>query len=215
MTTAPDEAGAEDRRARQTDPFERFSRADVRALIEEYPLAWVCAPSAHAFPASLLPLLPEYDASGVLTALIGHLGRRNALVPALTADPRAAILFKGPDAYVSPEYAGRRDWAPTWNYAQLSIEAEVWFSAEETEVAVERLVEVMETGRAEPWRAHELGPRREVMMGQIIGFRAKVKALSGRFKLGQDETPDTLQAIVESTGEPALARWMQRMNGGW
>jgi transcriptional regulator len=214
VSTAPDDASSGRGEAPATGPFERYSPADVRALIAEFPLAWVCAPSARPFAASLLPLIAEFDAAGALTCLIGHLGRRNALVPALTADPRAAILFKGPDAYVSPEHAGRRDWAPTWNYAQLCIEAEVRFSVEETQSAVARLVETMESGRGEPWREHELGGRYEGMMRQIVGFRAEVKTLSGRFKLGQDETPETLRAIVESADDPALGRWMQRMNGG-
>jgi transcriptional regulator len=214
VSSAPDDANSQRREAAPASPFERFASADVRALIAEYPLAWVCAPAARPFAASLLPLIAEYDAAGELTWLIGHLGRRNPLVAALTADPRAAILFKGPDAYVSPEHAGRRDWAPTWNYAQLSIEAELRFSDDETRAAVARLVETMEAGRREPWREPELGARYEPMMAQIIGFRAEVKSLSGRFKLGQDETSDTLRAIVESAEDPALARWMRRMNGG-
>jgi transcriptional regulator len=214
VSTAPDEANPDHPGGPAVGPFERFAAADVRALIAGFPLAWVCAPAARPFQASLLPLIGEYDAEGGLTALIGHLGKRNPLVPALTAEPRAAILFKGPDGYISPEHAGRRDWAPTWNYAQLTIEAEMRFDEAMTEDAVARLVETMEAGRRAPWRSHELGARYAGMARQIIGFRAEVKRLTGRFKLGQDETPETLGAIVTASEDPALALWMRRMNGG-
>jgi transcriptional regulator len=52
------------------------------------------------------------------------------------------------------------------------------------------------------------------MLPHIIGFRARVTALSARFKLGQDETPETLDAILEALPEPAMIDWMRRFNPG-
>ena len=116
--------------------FERFSPDDVRELVREYPLAWVFARGAEDPAPSLLPLLGDYDALGRLVGLVGHMSRRNPLVEAFSHDPRALILFQGPSAYVSPDQAGRRDWAPTWNYAQLSIEATVRITPTETDAAI-------------------------------------------------------------------------------
>ncbi len=110
-------------------PFGRFDDRDVVDLIAEYPLAWVCARRGRAAEASLLPLLVETDALGRPISLVGHMARRNPLVAALQADPHAMILFTGPQAYVSPELVSERRWAPTWNYAQLRIEAELRFDA--------------------------------------------------------------------------------------
>ena len=214
MTASPDDGRPDDVEGSPSKaPFERFGAGDVRALIAEYPLAWVCARN-DAAPATLLPLIGEYDAAGRLTALIGHLGRRNALVPALTEAPDALILFRGPDGYISPEMVGRRDWAPTWNYAQLTIEARITFTARATAAAVLTLVEAMEADRETPWRPQELGDRRAAMERQIIGFRAEVLKLSGRFKLGQDETPETVRAIIDAVRDPELAAWMRRFNAG-
>src|SRR5690606_3596106 len=77
-------------------PFDRFTHADVRVLIEEYPLAWVISP--HSGAASLLPLVGEFDNENRLTALIGHFGRRNPLEQAFTKQARALILFNGPQS---------------------------------------------------------------------------------------------------------------------
>jgi len=214
----PVSADAEDGRTtpsdgeRPTALFEQFSPADVRDLLAEFPLALVSA-SGEA-PASLLPLIGDFDAAGSLVELVGHMSRRNPLVGALRRDARATIQVLGPQGYVSPEDAGRRDWAPTWNYAQLGIEAQVSFTPEETGLAVRRLVETMEAGRGRPWRVGELGDRYAAMERRIIGFRARVTGLRGRFKLAQDEAPETARAIVAATRDPALARWTARFNEG-
>ena len=52
------EASAGVTKAQENRPlFERFGDADVRALIEGFPLAWVCGGGAGAVEASLLPLI--------------------------------------------------------------------------------------------------------------------------------------------------------------
>lgn len=192
--------------------FEQFEAEDVRALIEAYPLAWVCAAGADGMEASLLPLVGRYDEEGALVELIGHLMRANPLHALLKHRPQATILFKGPDAYVSPEHAGKRDWAPTWNFAQLRIGAEIAFGESFTGTSLNILIDAMEAGRPDPWTSDELGPRYHNMLEKIVGFRARVTSLSGRFKLGQDERPEVLRSILESLPDEATAEWMQRFN---
>lgn len=194
--------------------FEQYGADDVRDLIAGFPLAWVCAADGRADHASLLPLIGGYDGEGRLTHLIGHMARHNPLVAALSADPRALLLFTGPQAYVSPKHAGLRDWAPTWNYAQLRIEAEIIFEADATDAALTVLIDAMEKGRDEPWKAAELGARYVPMQRAIIAFRAEVKSVSGKFKLGQDEEPATLQSMLDTLPEDAIVQWMRRFNAG-
>lgn len=194
--------------------FEQYGADDVRDLIAGFPLAWVCAADGRADHASLLPLIGGYDAEGRLTHLIGHMARRNPLVAALSAEPRALLLFTGPQAYVSPEHAGLRDWAPTWNYAQLRIEAEIVFEPDAIDTALTVLIDAMEKGRDEPWTVAELGTRYVPMRQAIIAFRAEVKSVSGKFKLGQDEAPATLQSMLDTLPEEAVVQWMRRFNAG-
>lgn len=194
--------------------FDDLSPADISTLIGAYPLAWVSARYAGVDGASLLPLVGVYDGHGTLTALIGHMARANPLVDLLKADPRALILFTGPQAYVSPDHAGTRDWAPTWNYAQLRVEAEIVFTPDLTDEALDVLIEQMEQGREHPWRSAELGDRYAGMRRAIIGFRAGVTRVAGRFKLGQDESDGTLSRILASHPDAALVEWMERSNAG-
>ena len=194
--------------------FERFGAEDVRSLVEAYPLAWVCAAADDSLETSLLPLVGRYDEQGKLVELIGHMMRSNPLHSALKHRARATILFKGPDAYVSPEHADLRDWAPTWNYAQLRIGADVTFDDALTEESLAILIDAMEGGHPAPWHASELGPRYQTMVKLIVGFRAHVTSLSGKFKLGQDERPEVLRTILGNLPDAGTVAWMRRFNGG-
>ncbi|WP_343527073.1 FMN-binding negative transcriptional regulator [Sphingomonas sp.] len=198
--------------AQPLSPFEHYDDADLRMLVDEHPLAWVTARGGEGLEASLLPLIGVYDGTGRLVELIGHLARSNPLHAALARDPAATILFRGPEGYVSPEQAGRRDWAPTWNYAQARINAEITFDAALTEESLAVLTSAMERVRPDPWSSGELGERYARMLGAIIGFRARPIAVAAKFKLGQDERADTLRAILATMADPALKRWMMHFN---
>jgi transcriptional regulator len=193
-------------------PFERASPGQIRLLVDSCPLAWVIAGGGEE--ASLLPLIGVYDQHGRLVELIGHFARSNPLHAALLDDPRALILFTGPQGYISPALAGRRDWGPTWNYAQLQIRAEISVEPELTPAAIELLAGRLEQDQADPWRPAELGPRYGQLMTHIVAFRARVTRVRPRFKLGQDEAPDILQTILSGLPDPELARWMRLFNAG-
>jgi transcriptional regulator len=189
--------------------FERFEHADVRALVDAYPLAWVCPPSGSLLDAALLPLVGVYAPDDSLVELIGHIPRSSPLFAALHRERRVFFLFRGPDSYISPANAGRRDWAPSWNFAQLRIEAEVFFDDALTEPALEMLIEKMEREQSDPWKIAELGARYPGMLEQIIGFRATGLTICGRYKLGQDERIETLEHIISSLPDGAMAEWMR------
>lgn len=193
-------------------PFERFDNADVRLLIDRFPLAWVSASGADE--ASLLPLVGVYDEQGALVELIGHFAVRNPLARIFASDPKALILFNGPGGYISPAMAGLRDWGPTWNYAQLRISADITLEPEATAAALDVLIDKMEADAELPWSASELGPRFDQMLPRIMGFRASVRQLKGTFKLGQDESPKVLHSILDQLPDAALAEWMRRFNRG-
>ncbi|PEQ11937.1 hypothetical protein B2G71_14225 [Novosphingobium sp. PC22D] len=182
----------------------------MRILIEDYPLAWVC--SVDGDEAAHLPLVGVFDAADRLTELIGHFAVSNPLGAAFAASPRATILFSGPSGYISPAYAGRRDWAATWNYANLRIEAEIAVEPALTEQALDLLADKMEAGAEMPWSPAELGGRYDSLRSRIVGFRASVCRLEGRFKLGQDERPDTLRSILANLPDGDLKAWMHRFN---
>jgi transcriptional regulator len=194
--------------------FDRYAEADVLDLIREYPLAWVCPSQGSAMESTLLPLLAETDGTGRLRSLVGHMARRNPLFGTLSANPHALILFTGPQAYVSPAYVSDPTWGPTWNYAQVRIEATVRFDPDAGDEALSRLVSAMEHDMPSPWTPDKMGARYRPMERAIIAFRAEVTDRQARFKLGQDEKPERLREILVSHPDATMVRWMRRFNAG-
>jgi len=192
--------------------FAQYGAQDVRRLVAEYQLAWVLAPGAPVASATLRPMLGDYDAAGRLVRLGGHMSRRRDLYRLLTANCAAQFLFTGPQAYVSPEHSGRRNWGPTWNYAAVRIEAEVRFDEALTASAVARLVETCEQDRDAPWRSEELAERRDGMLQAIIGFEAHVTGLDATFKLAQDEDDTVLRHLAVAHPDEAMRTWIHALN---
>ncbi len=185
--------------------FAPKSPEDVARLIALYPLAWVIGSDFQATP---LPLMAETDSAGAVTALIGHFSRRNPQVGALQANPRALILFQGPQDYISPRWVSKPAWGPTWNYAVARFEVRVEFVAEEMDKHILSMAAHLEGHRPDPWAPSEMGPRYADLRRYIIGFRAHVQAAHPTFKLGQDEDAATFAEITAALGDKPLARWM-------
>lgn len=185
---------------------------DVLQLIADNPLAWLVTNSSSGFDATPLPLLPETNADGELIALIGHCSRFNAQVTDLQADNRALILFSGPNGYISPSLVSQKHWVPTWNFAVAMISVEVEFQSEHTLIAVDQLVQNMEADQSPGWSLADAGDRLEPLMSRIIGFRAHVRDIDARFKLGQDESIRSIAEIIDGVRNPSLKSWMQQFN---
>lgn len=181
---------------------------EIARLIDAHPLGWIVAPSAPG-AATPMPLLLERDADGAPRSLLGHLPRAHPLVAAFAAEPRGLFLFQGPHGYITPEYLSNKDWAPTWNFAVVVIEADVAFDSVLTDEALRQLVAHMERDRAEPWRVEAMGARYATLRDRVIGFRATITSCRPRFKLGQDESDEAFAEIVAGLEDDELARWMR------
>jgi transcriptional regulator len=195
-------------------PFARYQETDLIDQIREFPLAWIVPTGADPLLSTLLPLLPEPDDQGRLRTLLGHIPRRNPLVQALTAQPRVCVLFTGPQAYVSPACVSDPEWAPTWNFAQVRIEATVRFNEAGIDEALSALTHAMEAREPSGWTPASMGERYSTLSRAVVAFRAEVNRHQARFKLGQDERPQVLREILERHPDAALVRWMRRFNAG-
>ncbi|MGE4429472.1 MAG: FMN-binding negative transcriptional regulator [Sphingobium sp.] len=190
---------------------ERMEEDAATVLIARHPLAWVVS---RGFRASSLPLIAERDDGGRIVALLGHCARANPLVADFTADSSGLVLFTGPAGYISPRHVSRSDWAPTWNFAALRVEVDIEFIPDETAAAVERLLDHMEGLLPQRWSSEALGGRRDQLLSRIIAFRAHVRHLDPRFKLGQDESPADFRDMLDRVPDPALVEWMRAFAEG-
>ncbi|MCH7862180.1 FMN-binding negative transcriptional regulator [Sphingomonas sp. NPDC092331] len=193
-------------------PFAPRSPEDIATLLRTAPLAWlVSVDPAGEVLSSQLPLLVLPPEEGEML-LLGHMARTNPLVARLGERPRAAILFQGPNAYVSPSWYADRDSAPTWIYVNATLTADVTLREDLTDRALNLLVHQMEQGRPERWRVTEIAHRYAALRDRVIGFTAKVVKVDARFKLAQDEPPAVVRETLAHLEEDALIRWVEGVN---
>jgi transcriptional regulator len=192
--------------------FEPRTEADLLQLIEEYPLAWVVSVGSSGYGATPLPMLAEPRPDGKIASFLGHFALSNPHVAMLRSAPQATVLFMGPQGYISPELVTKPGWAPTWNYAVAQFDVQIELLPGENARALEKLVYWMERDRQVPWTIARMGDRYDLMVKQILAFRAHVRRARGRFKLGQDETPQTRTEVLKKLGNADLVRWMADFN---
>ena len=186
----------------QTIPDENMSR-----FIGNYPLSWI-VPTSGPADALLMPVLLEQAADGRPARLVGHLPKRSEATRCFAKDGSAVFLMLGPNAYIAPDMVGTKDWAPTWNFVSVKIEAELQLDEGFTAEAVERLVAHQEKGKAEPWTVENIAHRYDRLLSAIIGFRADIRHVTPRFKTGQDENPDVYQRLKSALTGHDIADWM-------
>ena len=191
-------------------------RAAIARLMHDHPFATVITPGAPEPLISHLPLLlvPGCEPHGTL---IGHMARANAHWQAANGRESIAI-FHGPHAYVSPSwYAEPSKAVPTWNYAVVHAHGtlDIVDDTAETRRILEALVHRFEANRDAPWTFAMPERQRDALVGAIVGFRMRIRRLTGKFKLSQNRgDADQSRIAAALDGEAyadawAVAAWMR------
>jgi len=150
-----------------------------------------------------------------------HLARANALTSTLSAAGWALAVVTGPNAYVSPDWYGAEDQAPTWAYLSAEIEGAVRVldQADATRL-LDDLSAAFESRLAPkpPWDRSKMSAGRfEAMLGAITAFEMTVERLEGVRKLSQNKSAraqgQLANALFERGGENAVALGRLIMKG--
>ncbi|HEX8169590.1 MAG TPA: FMN-binding negative transcriptional regulator [Thermoanaerobaculia bacterium] len=185
--------------------------AHVREILERYSFGVMVGGSGDGLFATHLPFL--YDADrGEHGTLVAHLARANAHVQQLERGEPQLVIFSGPHGYVSPSWYVRRDTAPTWNYIAVHCYGVPVITPEPLR-AIQRLVDVAEANRPNPWRVAELSEaERQRLLARVVAFEIPLTRIEAKFKLSQGELPENTAAAIEvldREGDPELVRWMR------
>jgi transcriptional regulator len=210
----------------RVDRFAPRSDADLLRLLQQQPLAWVVSGSVadDTFRSSLLPILAATDADGRVVRLEGHFARSNDQYKLLMQDPKAVMLVLGTNGYISPSWMQDKTQAPTWNYAsaQFFVDVEFFEQPDAIEAHLRELVDTMEkqaprSAETSAWKVDDMGARYGSLAQRVIGFRAKIRHVRAKFKLGQDERNDVFAEIMiglNQAGRSELHSWMSEFNPG-
>jgi transcriptional regulator len=196
--------------------FHEIDTTEIAAVIDAAPLACIVAHTADGLIANHIPLLAAPD--GIL---IGHVALANDLHRVLKDGQDVLVIFKGDDAYVSPNFYPSKPethrHVPTWNYQVVHMQGTITFqhdvpSKRAAVGLLTRLHERRVNGDA-AWRmADAPADYMEQMLGNIVAFRIAVQRTLAKSKLSQNrEARDYLGAVagLQKTGKLALAARMK------
>ncbi len=151
------------------------------SVIQQYPLAMLVSVIDGKPLITHLPIIYNKD------KLVGHIDKNNPQVESLQSGKEVSIVFKGPDAYISPSIYTTKQ-LPTWNYIMVHLTGKVY--------AITSLKEVKQTLAAmtffleAPNHNYVLemdNPKIDVLSNYIHVFEIEITNWEGKFKLSQDK----------------------------
>lgn len=197
--------------------FQEISADQIKAVIDENPLACIVAQTADGLIANHIPLLPGPD-----DTLIGHVALANDMHRLIADGQEVLAVFRGDDAYVSPNFYPSKPehhrHVPTWNYQVVHVYGDITFQHDDhaKRAAVGLLTRTHERrlNGDDAWRmADAPADYMAQMLGSIVAFRIQVRRTLAKSKLSQNrEERDYLGAIagLRAAGHEAMAARMER-----
>src|SRR5215469_5055263 len=186
----------------------------LHAFIRSHPLGLLISHGSTGLIANLVPFVLKTGdhERGVLQA---HMARANPQWRELD-DQAVLVVFRGPDAYVSPShYATKKETGkvvPTWNYAMVQVRGKVRLRDQGEWLAeqINVLTTTHEANRVEPWSVTD-APREyiEAQKRAIVGIEIEIATLEGKWKVSQNQPEANRHSVAagfstdESTREMA------------
>jgi transcriptional regulator len=174
----------------------------LQALIAAQPLGALVTMQDGLPCADEVPFLFD-GTSGPHGTLRAHVARANPLWQR-AADTPVLVIFRGPQAYVSPSWypskAEHGKVVPTWNYVLVQARGRlrvidqdpVWLRAQ-----LDALTHLQESTQPQPWQVSD-APADYVgqMMRAIVGIEITLDSLVGKWKVSQNRTDVERAGVV-------------------
>ena len=190
-----------------------FAQTDLtvlHTLMRQQPLATLITEANGEPVADELPFVLDAQ-QGPHGTLKAHVARANPLWKAHPVGRKVLVVFRGPQAYVSPSwYPGKAEHGkvvPTWNYTVVQASGflrVVEGDADWLRQQLDALTLLQEAPRAKAWALADAPPDYAArMMGAVVGLEITLTQLVGKFKLSQNHPPESRQAVANGlAGEP-------------
>ncbi|MBV9332091.1 MAG: FMN-binding negative transcriptional regulator, partial [Alphaproteobacteria bacterium] len=159
--------------------------------------------------------------AGPLGGVRFHLARNNPL--ASSTDAALFFSFRGPDAYISPDWYASKVMVPTWNY--VAIEAHGIAKRMDKPALRDLLVDLSAQEEARllpkpPWTISKVPEDLlDKLFGAIVGVSVRFESILGKFKLSKDKSEADYQGIaagLAARGDASalsVASWMKKARG--
>lgn len=175
----------------------------LHAVIRRHPLGLLITHHGGEMHTTHLPFLLNSE-SGTYGCLEAHLARANPHCEALLAGAASMVVFRGPDAYVSPRwYRDPSRNVPTWNYVAVHAHGTPR-TVEEPQRSLQmisRLTDEHEAYFKNPWKVDEARDYADKLVSQVLAFELDISRLEGKFKLSQNRAPPDRKGVMQALAE--------------
>ncbi len=154
--------------------------------------------------------------------LWGHLARANPQWRDFAADREVLVLFRGPDAYISPSWYANERSVPTWNYVAVQVCGRPRLLEQDDPRVLwilERTVEQAESRLDAPWQVGQSGDYLRELAPGGCAFEVEVTRIEGSFKLNQNHPRENRLGVIaaleatNATDAHEIARLMREREG--
>ena len=187
---------------------------EVKAIVEQFPLATCIASIGDDFEANHFPMIWRDD------KLIGHIAFANSMHENLKDGCKALFIFRAENSYISPNWYPTKPQhhkhVPTWNYQVVHMHGELYFKHSEKEkiAAVGLLTQLHEkrVNGDSAWKMRD-APKdyMKTMLDGIVGIEFHIKRLEAKSKLSLNREKIDYTAVMSKMDEMQLKGLNKRM----
>jgi transcriptional regulator len=157
--------------------------------------------------------------AGPYGTIHGHISRQNPQSATFDSEHTGVIVFHGPHGYISPAwYAKTGNVVPTWNFAVVHATGKLRPVAGKQELndLLARLIAKFEKYEGTGYDFAKIDDSYKYgLMGGIIGFELEIELLEGKFKLGQDRSPEDKQSLLKKLGNAKAPRTLHQLTASF
>ena len=182
--------------------FEQNDPDHLHDIIAKHPFATLISHSESGIEVNHIPFF--LDKSNGKYVLQGHIAKANPLWKTVNEQSEVVLVFHGPNCYISPNFYptkkenGRA--VPTWNYVAVHVKGvlQYRFNDEFKLNMLDNLTTQHEAEQEEPWSIHD-APEQYIkrMLPAIVGLEIQITAITGKWKLSQNQPQVNKQGVVE------------------
>ena len=138
--------------------------------------------------------------AGPYGTIRGHIARHNPQSATFDGKQAAVIVFRGPHSYISPDWYGKTDVVPTWNFAVVHASGKLKPIAEKKQLhdLLANLIDKFEYDKSVYDFAKLPMSYKYGMIEGIIGFEMEIESLEGKFKLGQERSEADKAGVLKN-----------------
>lgn len=169
----------------------------IVSFIQEYPFITLVAAHNDEAVATQIPVLINVHDTEII--LRGHFMRNTDHHKAFENNPRALILFSGPQCYISAGWYDERGHGSTWNYMTVQAKGTLEFYTDGQTIELLRdLTHHFEDEREQPELLENMTNEYiHSNVKAIAGFEVTLRDIHAIFKLSQNRNDESYKTIVQ------------------